>query len=102
MGKFHQFLTEVSAHPTFVFLFFVDDCLGKYQSIFTKLSLILWRSGLLLLMGQFCQFLTAHHTSVFYCNSVDPDQILCSPASNLGLHCLPITLLRVSRLKWIK
>ena len=25
-----------------------------------------------------------------------------SAACDLGLHCLPITLLRVSRLKWVK
>ena len=25
-----------------------------------------------------------------------------SAASDLGMHCLPITLLRVSRLKWVK
>ena len=27
---------------------------------------------------------------------------LHSAASDLGLHCLPITLLRVSRLQWVK
>ena len=27
--------------------------------------------------------------------------MLCSVASDLGLHCLPITLLRVSRLQWV-
>ena len=35
-------------------------------------------------------------------NSGDPDQTLCSAASDLGLHCLPITLLGVSRLQWVK
>ena len=34
-------------------------------------------------------------------NSVDPDQMLHSDASYLGLHCLPVTLLGVSRLKWV-
>ena len=34
-------------------------------------------------------------------NSADPDQILHSAASDLDLHCLPITLMGVSRLKWI-
>ena len=24
------------------------------------------------------------------------------PASDLGLHCLPITLLRVTKLKWVE
>ena len=31
-------------------------------------------------------------------NSGDPDQMLQSAASDLGLYCLPITLLGVSRL----
>ena len=37
-----------------------------------------------------------------YANSGDPDQTPRSAASDLSLHCLPITLLGVSRLKWVK
>ena len=37
-----------------------------------------------------------------FVNSGDPDQMPCSVASDLGLHCLPITLLWVSRLQWVK
>ena len=37
MGKFHQFLTELSTHDTSVFSF-PDDNLSKYQWIFTKLG----------------------------------------------------------------
>ena len=37
-----------------------------------------------------------------FANSGDPDQMPHSVASDLGLHCLQITLLRVSRLQWIK
>ena len=33
-----------------------------------------------------------------FANSGDPDQI---PVSDLGLHCLPATLLGVSRLQWV-
>ena len=36
-----------------------------------------------------------------FVNSGDPDQTLHSAASDLSLHCLPITLLRVSRLQWV-
>ena len=36
-----------------------------------------------------------------FANSEDPDQMTHSAASNLGLHSLPITLLRVSRLQWV-
>ena len=37
-----------------------------------------------------------------FANSGDPDQILHSAASDLALHCMPITLLGVSRLQWVK
>ena len=35
-------------------------------------------------------------------NREDPDQMPHSVASDLGLHCLPNTLLGVSRLQWVK
>ena len=35
-------------------------------------------------------------------NSLDPDQMPHDVASDLGLHCLPMTLLCVSRLAWVK
>ena len=34
-------------------------------------------------------------------NSGDPDMMLHSVACDLGLHCLPITFLGVSRLQWV-
>ena len=34
-------------------------------------------------------------------NSEEPDQMLHSAASVLGLNCLPNTLLEVSRLQWV-
>ena len=37
-----------------------------------------------------------------FANSEDPDQTPHSAASDLGLHCLPNTLLGVSRLQWVK
>ena len=36
-----------------------------------------------------------------YANSGDPVETPHSGVSDLGLHCLPITLLRVSRLQWV-
>ena len=36
-----------------------------------------------------------------FANSGDPDQTPRSAASDLGLPCLPVTLLRVSRLQWV-
>ena len=38
MGKFHQFLTELSACDMSVF-FFLDDNFSKYQWFFTKLGM---------------------------------------------------------------
>ena len=38
MGKFHQFLTELSAHDTSLFSF-PDNNLSKSQLIFTKLDM---------------------------------------------------------------
>ena len=35
-------------------------------------------------------------------NSGNPDQMPHSVASDLGLHCLQITLFGVSRLQWVK
>ena len=37
-----------------------------------------------------------------FANSIDPDQMPHSVVSDLGLHCLPVTLLGVSRLQWVK
>ena len=36
-----------------------------------------------------------------FASSGDPDQTLHSAASDLGLHCLPVTILGVSQLKWV-
>ena len=55
MGKFCQFLTELSAQDMSVFSF-LDDNISEYQWIFTKLGmcivLILRRSALRLLIGK--------------------------------------------------
>ena len=37
-----------------------------------------------------------------FASSGDPDQTPRSAASDLGLHCLPVTPLGVSRLQWVK
>ena len=37
-----------------------------------------------------------------FVNSIDPDQMPCSAASDLGLHCLPVTHLGISSLQWVK
>ena len=37
-----------------------------------------------------------------FANNGEPDQMLYSASSDLGLHCLPITLLGVSRLQGVE
>ena len=37
-----------------------------------------------------------------FANSGCPDQTPRSAAADLGLHCLPVTHLQVSRLQWVK
>ena len=37
-----------------------------------------------------------------FANSRDPDQMPHSAASDLGLHCLPVTRLGVFSLQWVK
>ena len=37
-----------------------------------------------------------------FANSGDPNQMSHSEVPDLGLHCLPVTLLGVSRLQWGK
>ena len=39
---------------------------------------------------------------VFNANSLDPNQTPRSAASDLGLHCLPMSLLSDTRYKWVK
>ena len=36
-----------------------------------------------------------------FANSGDPDQMPHSAASDVGMHCLPVTLLGLSRLQWV-
>ena len=36
-----------------------------------------------------------------FANSADPDQTSHSATSDLGLHCLSVVLLEVSRLNWV-
>ena len=48
----------------------------------------------------FYQLMENSCTFVFNANSVDQDQRLRSAASDLGLHCLPMSLLWNVRLKW--
>ena len=37
-----------------------------------------------------------------FADSGDPDQTPHSAVSDLGLHCLPMTILLVSQLQWVK
>ena len=47
--------------------------------------------------GIFCLFYSIFDGKILLENTLDPDQMPHDVASDLGLHCLPVTLLRVSR-----
>ena len=59
-------------------------------------STLTLRNGLFPILGVsslFPRLLLIIETSVLNANSVDPDQMPHSAASDLGLHCLPMSLL---------
>ena len=60
MGKFHQFLTALSAPDPRSLFSFLNNNFSKFQWIFAKLvcALILWTSALGVLMVEFRPFLT--------------------------------------------
>ena len=72
------------------------DSLTHY--ILNRLShTIYWKSPISIL-GTVCTAMRfKEKMDKLFANSGDPDQ-----TSDLGLHCLPVTLLRVSRLQWVK
>ena len=47
-------------------------------------------------------FLKKNGLTILFANSRDPDQTPRSVASDLDLHCLPVTRLGVSSLQWVK
>ena len=51
--------------------------------------------------GQFFLLPCVVEISELITNSVDPDQTAGSAMSNLGLHCLPVSLLWDARHKWV-
>ena len=55
-----------------------------------------WISGKFLLLLYFIDI------PIFNASNLDPDHMPHSAASDPGLHCLPVTLLGVTRLKWVK
>ena len=48
-------------------------------------------------VGSILSLLFYFRWKILFANNVDPDQTPHSVASELGMHCLPMTLLRVSR-----
>ena len=59
---------------------------------------ICWTSSFVILgmSGLFCHFYSIFLWLILLANPVDPDQMPHYVASDLGLQCLPMTLLRVS------
>ena len=61
----------------------------------------LW-TGRFLIEGAYAYYFFFIEIPVFITNSVDLDQTPRSAASDLGLHCLPMSCLWDARLKWVK
>ena len=61
-------------------------------------TVICWMSPLVILgvLSLFCHFHSIFLWKILLAYNVDPDQMPHYVASDLGLHCLPLTLLRVS------
>ena len=61
-------------------------------------TIVCWTSPFVILgvLGLFCHFYTIFYGKILLANNVDPDQKPHNVASDLGLHCLPMTLIRVS------
>ena len=63
---------------------------------------IYWKSRISILgKSSFEIYIFLEKMAKLFANSGDPDQTPHSAESDLGLHCLPFTLLRVSRLQWV-
>ena len=62
-------------------------------------TIICWMSSFVTLgvPGLFCCFYSIFDGKILLAKNVDPDQTPHYVASDLGLHCLPMTLLQVSR-----
>ena len=75
-------------------------CRSLTHCILNRLSrTIHWKSPISILGTPGCEiYKFLRKMAKLFANSEGPDQMLHSAASDLGLHCLPITLLRVSRL----
>ena len=76
--------------------------ISEYQHGWLKFLNIRYVSSPLLIegvSGLISLLLCFIEISLCNANSVDPDQTPRSAASDLGLHCLPVNLLGVSRLK---
>ena len=65
-------------------------------------STIYWKSPISILgMPGYAIYIFLEKMDKLFANNGDPDKTPRSAASDLGLHCLPVTLLGVSRLQWV-
>ena len=60
-----------------------------------------WSISIYGMCGKFLLLPCFIEIPVFNAQNVDPDQMPHSVASDLGLHCLPMSLLWDARLKWV-
>ena len=68
-----------------------------------KLSHTIYRKSQFLILGMSGYMMKIFRKKIveLFANSGDPDQTPRFAASDLGLHCLPVTHLGVSSLQWV-
>ena len=93
--------TPTVMHQSFVttVLHWLRSCLEKnsltHCILVDSSTAICWMCPFLILgvLGLFCHFYSIFDGKILLANNVDPDQMPHYVASDLGLHCLPMTLL---------
>ena len=85
--------------PMKVYSFILTHCILVHSS-----TVICWMRPFVIIgvSGLFSRFYSIFDWKIMLANNVDPDQMPHYVASDLGLHCLPMTLLRVSRKNGLK
>ena len=83
-----------------IFFFFF---LVNLTIVDNELTIIIYRKNLISILGMsdYVIWIFQERKMVkLFANIADPDQMPHSAASDLGLHCLPLTLLGIFRLQW--
>ena len=90
------FLVEVRKIFIWNYVYILTHCRWNRLS-----HTLYWKSQISILGTSGYEIYSKRKKAKLFANSGDPDQMPHSAVCDLGLHCLPITFLQVSRLQWI-